>query len=53
MRNLLNKDFIENHNNFQEPIPAVRYIFCAEPRHKRMSLPSGLKHSFSKRNFSF
>jgi len=23
--------------------PAVRYIFCGEPRHKRMPLPSGLK----------
>lgn len=26
----------------QELFPAVRYISCAEHRHKRMSLPSGL-----------
>jgi len=28
--------------NFQELFPAVHYIFCGEPRHKRMPLPSGL-----------
>jgi len=31
-----------------EAIPAVRYIFRAEPRHKRMPLPSGLKIKVSK-----
>ncbi len=30
-------------DEFQEPFPAVRYISCGEPRHKKMSLPSGLK----------
>jgi hypothetical protein len=30
-------------DEFQEPFPAVRYISCGEPRHKSMSLPSGLK----------
>jgi methylmalonyl-CoA/ethylmalonyl-CoA epimerase len=28
-------------------VPAVRYIFCAEPRHKSMPLPSGLKRNNS------
>jgi hypothetical protein len=28
---------------FLELFPAVRYIFCGEPHHKRMSLPSGLE----------
>ena len=28
--------------NFQELFPAVHYIFCGEPHHKRMPLPSGL-----------
>ncbi len=37
----------QEHESFQKLIPAVRSIFCAEPRHKRMPLPSGLVHSFS------
>jgi hypothetical protein len=31
-----------NTRYYKELIPAVRCIFCAEPRHKRMSFPSGL-----------
>jgi len=53
MQNPLNKDLSEMHKIFQELIPAVRYIFCAEPQHKRMPLPSGLGHSFSKEVSTF
>jgi hypothetical protein len=42
-----------NTRYYKELFPAVRCIFCAEPRHKRMSLPSGLEHSFSKERSSF
>jgi hypothetical protein len=39
---------IEEDEYFQELFPAVHYIFYGEPHHKRMPLPSGLGHPFSK-----
>jgi hypothetical protein len=42
-----------NTRYYKELFPAVRCIFCAEPRHKRMPVPSGLGHSFSKNALSF
>lgn len=46
-RHFTEQSHAQEHENLQKLIPAVRYIFYAEPRHKRMPLPSGLAHSFS------
>ena len=43
-RHFTEQSHAQEHENLQKLIPAVRYIFYAEPRHKRMPLPSGLKH---------
>ncbi len=56
MRNLLNKEFLETHNNFQELFPAVRCIPDKQKLrlkslvflNREMPLPSGLGNSFSK-----
>ncbi len=46
-RHFTEQSHAQEHENLQKLIPAVRCIFCPEPRYKRMPLPSGLVHSFS------